>query len=153
MPHSVWVWSLRSLMCCEQPQLPSVTQQWCMKLWGWLVPKPPLRFGILKLHLDGQSWKQFPYLNGQILYPNVNAVIWMVNFYIQMVNAVWKVNFCKIVLQCSKFNVHIWCTCTIIFHVYKIHKTLPFCSKNSGPILITTWSCEKKPRVYILHSG
>ena len=26
----------------------------------------------------------------------------------------------------------------------KTYKMLPFCSKNSGPILITSWSCEKR---------
>jgi len=26
----------------------------------------------------------------------------------------------------------------------KTYKMLPFCSKNSGPILIMSWSCEKR---------
>ena len=35
--------------------------------------------------------KQSPHLNSQIHYPNVNAVIWMVNFYIY--TDIWMVNF------------------------------------------------------------
>ena len=42
---------------------------------GELVPKPSFQIWILKLHLDGQSWKQSTHLNGQLHYPNVNAVI------------------------------------------------------------------------------
>ena len=70
--------------------------QWPSIYGGWLVPKPPLR-----LHLDGEPWKQSSHFSGQLYYPNVNTVIWMVNFYIQMDAAIWMINFYSLLWGCS----------------------------------------------------
>jgi len=57
------------------------------------------------------------HLNGQLLYPSVNAVIWMVNFYIQMDNAVWMVN-----LYIQMDNA-VWMVPMVLFQGYPERKT------------------------------